>query len=175
MADDQEQLAHQIRVNVAFEQMIVSVLAGAFVAGAFTLILDLGVAIAGSVVSFSVLLAAVLETFLVSFLVFISGFLASILIGVPLFIALEKSKRRTMWPYLGVSIGVSITVFSFIAGHIPIADDFNASIVATIFAPAIVIAFVFGRLMQPIWRAAILADEAKEKAERSKAIVVRLH
>jgi len=175
MDDDQATLISQIRINVAFEQMIVAVLVGALVAGALTLLLDFGAAVTGGVVSFSVLLAAVLETFLVSFVVFIAGFLASILIGVPLFMALEKAKRRTMWPYLGVSLGVSISVFSFIVGHIPIADDVNASIVATIFTPAIVIAFVFGHLMQPIWRAATLADEAKERAERAKAIVVRLH
>jgi hypothetical protein len=168
MDNDQTHIIDQIRVNVAFEQLIVAVLTGAFVAGILTLVLNLGAAVFGGVLSFSTLLSAALNTLLVSFLVFLVGFLASIIVGAPLFIVLEKAKRRSMWPYLAASLAVAIIVFSFMAGHLPLADDVTVSVFVSVFIPAIVIAFVFGRLMQPHWRAAA-------RAETSKQIAIRLH
>ena len=165
---EDQALIDQVRVNVAFEQMIVAVLAGAASGGAMTLAVKL-VRVILTDRSFSALLAVVLDTLLVSFLIFLVGFFASVAVGAPLFMFLEKRKRRTLWPYLAAALAAAITVLFFTAGGFPSAVGIEA--VTAIFAPAVVIALIFARLMKPHWRAA-------EKAEAEAAagpVIFRLH
>lgn len=165
-----EQVVEQIRVNVAFEQMIVSVLAGAFVGGALTLAVKFGAFFLSSGVSFAGLVSIFLETLLASFLIFLVGFFSSIVIGAPLFIALEKRKRRNMWPYLAASLAVAIASFVISSGGLPTGSDFSLMTITAIFAPAIVIALIFAHLMKPHWQAAARAEAATEDP-----FVFRLH
>lgn len=165
-----EQVADQIRVNVAFEQMIVAVLAGAFVGGGLTLIMKLGVFLFSAGVSFSGLVGVFLETLLVGFLIFLIGFFSSVAIGAPLFMALEKRKRRNMWPYLAASLAVAILTFIAASGGLPTRNDFSLIAITAIFVPAIVIALIFARLMRPHWRAAERAE-----AEEETRTAFRLH
>lgn len=166
MTDEHTHIAEQVSVNIAFEQMIYSVLTGAVVAGALNFIVSMGGAVFGGTLSFSIILSALLQTLLVSFLVFLVGFFASVLIGAPLFLALEKAKRRNAWPYLGAALAVALIVFSFTRGHIPLADDFTIGVFTTIIIPAIVIALMFGRSMQPHWRKAAREEEIERKIFR---------
>lgn len=165
-----EQVAEQIRVNVAFEQMIVAVLAGALVGGALTLVIKLGLLLFSAGVSFSGLVAVFLETLLVSFLIFLVGFFSSVVIGAPLFMALEKRKRRNMWPYLGAALAVAIVSFIIASGGLPARTGFSFATMASTIVPAIVMALTFARLMRPHWRAAERAE-----AEAEGPIVFRLH
>ena len=165
----QSDLAEQIRTNVAFEQMVLSVLTGAFVGGAATLLFGLGVALVSGTFSFSVVLSVLLNTVLVSFLIFLVGFFASLVFGAPLFSALERSKRRNLWPYLGAALAVALIVVSFMQGGLPLADDFSIGLVLAVILPAIVIAITFVRFMQPHWRAAERAEEAAQDK------ILRLH
>jgi len=178
MDDQAQQTLDQIRVNIAFEKMVTSVLTGAALGGALTLLLELiGVVLSGF--SFGGLLVAVLNTVLASFLIFLVGFFASVAIGAPLFISLEKNKRRNVWPYLAAAIAVAIVSFVLSVGGLPAAADFNLGIVARIFVPAIFVALMFARMMAPVWRA---AEKAEAEAEATQAglggngtNIVRLH
>ncbi len=164
------EILDQIRVNVAFEQMIVAVLAGALVGAALTFILKLGAFVFGGAFSLASLVTVALETMLAGFLIFLVGFFASVAIGAPLFMALEKRKRRNAWPYLAASLAVALATFVFISGDLAaLARPSLGGLVST-FVPAIVIAIVFARLMQPHWRAA-----EKAEAEAEGPITFRLH
>ena len=167
-ADPEQQTLDQIRVNIAFEQMVVAVLAGAASGGAMTLVVKLA-RVFFSDFSFAALLAVFLDTLLVSFLIFLVGFFASVAVGAPLFMFLEKRKRRTLWPYLAAALAAAITVLFFAAGGFPSAVGIEA--VTAIFAPAIVIALIFARLMKPHWRAA----EQAEAEAAAGPIFFRLH
>ncbi len=172
-----EALIEQIRVNVAFEQMIVSVLAGAFVGGGLTLLLKLGGLFFAGGFAFTGLITAILETMLVSFLIFLIGFFASVAIGAPLFIALEKRKRRNMWPYLVAALAVAVVSFMAASGGLPTGRDLTIGVLAATFIPALIIAFTFGRLMRPHWDAAARAeaDDALSPGASSPTNIVRLH
>ncbi|MEO1136296.1 MAG: hypothetical protein AAFW68_06750 [Pseudomonadota bacterium] len=168
--DIAQQTIEQIRVNVAFEAMIVAVLTGAAAGAVMTLAINLfGLMTRGFIMAG--FLSAVLDAMLVGFLVFLVGFGASVAIGAPLFVVLEKRKRRNVWPYLAAAIGVAIGAYFFAASGLPATEEMGIGAVAAIFAPAAIIAVMFARLMKPHWRAA-------EKAEREAAagpILVRLN
>lgn len=167
-SEDQAKLADQVRMNVAFEQMVMSVLSGALVGGGMRFIIGVASAIFGATLSFSTLLSVLLNTMLVSFLIFLIGFFASVIVGAPLFAALENAKRRSLWPYLGASLAVALIVFSLMQGGLPVMSDLDASSAISIFLPAVIIAVVFVRRMQSYWRAA-------KQAEQNIATVHRLH
>ncbi len=153
-SQEQAETAEQVRTNIAFEHMVFAVLAGAFVGGTATLFFGIGSAVIRNAFSMSVLVSVLLNTLLVSFLIFLVGFFTSLVVGAPLFSALEKTKRRNLWPYLGAALAVAIIVIAVIYGGIPVADDFSFGIVLGVVLPAVVIAFSFVRSMQPHWRAA---------------------
>ncbi|MEO1243936.1 MAG: hypothetical protein AAFX54_18660 [Pseudomonadota bacterium] len=167
-SQEQSDIAAEVRINVAFEQMVLSVLTGAFVGGAATLLFGLITSLATGAFSISVILSVLLNTLLVSFLIFLVGFFASLVIGAPLFSALERAKRRTLWPYLGVALGVALIVLSFMQGGLPLVEDFSIGLILAVVLPAIVIAVTFARFMQPHWRAA-------ERAEAAEDNILRLH
>ncbi len=167
-SQEQSDIAAEVRINVAFEQMVLSVLTGAFVGGGATLLFGLITSLVTGAFSISVLLSVLLNTLLVSFLIFLVGFFASLVIGAPLFSALERAKRRTLWPYLGAALGVALIVLSFMQGGLPLAEDFSVGLVLAVILPAIVIAVTFARFMQPHWRAA-------DRAEAAEGNILRLH
>jgi uncharacterized membrane-anchored protein len=154
-----EELASQIRNNVAFENMVVSVLAGAFSGGAMLLALNLARMVLSDL-SFTALVSTLLETVFVAIAIFLVGFFTSVAIGAPLFAALEKRKRRNVWPYLVASLAVALVAFAFSAGGLPTSADMKLDTLLVIVAPAIIIALTFARLMGPHWRAAEKAEEA---------------
>ncbi len=166
---DEQATIDQIRINVAFEEMVVSVLAGAGVGGALTFVLSLARTLMGGF-SFLNLTTLFLESLLVSILIFLIGFGASVIFGASLFAALEKRKRRNVWPYLGAATGVAIAVFVLLAIGVPGAGTIDLKAFTAIFTPALVVAFVFARRMQPHWRAA-----EKAEAEALAPIVFRIH
>ena len=173
MVEQLPQPVDQIRVNIAFEQMVVSVLTGAFVGGALTFLLNVaGVFLDGF--SFAALLTAILQTLLVAFVIFLVGFFSSVVIGAPLFVALEKRKRRNVWPYLAAAIAVAIISFAAAVRGLPEARDFTLATCAAIFVPTLVFALMFARGMRPHWQAAELA-EAEAQASASGPYLYRVH
>ena len=159
MVEQLPQPVDQIRVNIAFEQMVVSVLTGAFVGGALTFLLNVaGVFLDGF--SFAALLTAILQTLLVAFVIFLVGFFSSVVIGAPLFVALEKRKRRNVWPYLAAAIAVAIISFAAAVRGLPEARDFTLA--------------TWAGGMRPHWQAAELA-EAEAQASASGPYLYRVH
>ena len=166
--DTAQEVLDQVRVNVAFENMVYAVLAGAAAGGAMTFLVKL----AGVVFpdfSFAALLTAVLETLLTAFLIFLTGFISCVALGAPLFRLLEKRKQRTVWPYLVAALAIAIVVLIAAARGLPGPQDLRIETVTAIFAPAIVIALIFSRQMRPHWRA---AERAEREAEGP--VLVRL-
>ena len=162
-SQEQSETAEQVRTNIAFEHMVFAVLTGAFVGGSATLVFGLGSALFRNAFSFSVLVSELLNTLLVSFLIFLVGFFASLVVGAPLFSALERTKRRSVFPYLGAALAVSIIVIAMMNGGFPLADDFSFGLVFAVILPAIVIAMTFVRSMQSHWRMADKEDAFKLK------------
>jgi len=165
-----EELASQIRINIAFEQMVVSVLTGALSGGAMILALNLARMVLNDL-SFTALVSTLLETVFVAISIFLVGFFTSVAIGAPLFAALEKRKRRTLWPYLTTAIVVAIVMYLFSVGGLPSAGDLRLEALLVIFAPAIIIALTFARLMKPHW----LAAQKAEEAAAAGPVYFRLH
>lgn len=150
--------------------MVVSVLAGAFAGAGLTLVIKFGVFLFSAGATFSGFVSVFLETLMVGFLIFLVGFFSSVAIGAPLFIALEKRKRRNMWPYLAAALAVAVASFIIASGGLPAGGDFRLTPIAATFFPAIVIALTFARLMKPHWRAA-----ARAEAEAENPFIFRLH
>jgi len=166
---DEQATIDQVRINVAFEQMVFAVFTGAAAGGALTFLLALARSLLGGFF-LSGLVSQLLESLLVSILIFLAGFVASVVFGAPLFAALEKRKRRNVWPYLGAASGVAIAVFVLLAISVPGAASFSLDTIAAIFAPALVIAIVFSHGMKPHWRAA-----EKAEAEAEGPVIFRIH
>ena len=165
LVQSNEQVVEQIRVNIAFEQMVVGVLAGAFSGAGIAFLLNI-VAALSSGAFIAALLTGVLNALLTGFLIFLVGFFASVLIGAPLFTVLEKRKRRNVWPYLAAALGVAIASLVVVVGGVPDLSLSTASALAITVFPAVIVAFVFGRGMQPHW-----ASVSTEKEEQSPKVV----
>ncbi|GJL91039.1 hypothetical protein [Hyphococcus sp.] len=158
-SDPQQLTIEQIRSNIAFENMVVSVLAGAFSGGVMIFALKLVQMLLGEI-SFSAVVSILLETIFVAIAIFLMGFFTSVAVGAPLYNILENSKRRTVWPYLVAALSVAIIVFAFSVGGLPSIADVKIETALAIFAPAIIIALTFARLMKPHWLAAKKAEDA---------------
>lgn len=161
----------QIRVNVAFENMVVAVLAGAGAGGAMTFVLKLWRAVFPDF-SFAALLTAFLETLLTAFLIFLIGFISSVALGAPLFRLLENRKQRAPWPYLVAALAISVVVLLAASRGIPGPEDLRIETVTAIFAPAIIIALIFARLMTPHWRA---TERAEAETDATGSNIIRLN
>lgn len=159
--DPSQEVLDQVRVNVAFENMVFSVLAGAAVGGGLTLLVKLTALFFGGF-SFSELLAAVLSAMLAAFLIFLVGFFASVAIGAPLFLMLERRKQRAPWPYFIIALAISVVVLVTASRGLPGPEHLQVETLTAIFIPAIVIALIFSRQMRPHWRA---AERAEREAE----------
>lgn len=165
----------EIRVNIAFEKMVASVLAGAAFGGVATFICRL-ITMAPGGFAPGEMLGAVMELLLVSFMIFLTGFFASVAIGGPLFKSLEKRKVRNVWPYLAASLVVAIVAFALSNEGFITRGGMTLFAVTATFAPAVFVAVMFSKLMTPHWRAAEKAErEAENDQTRTGANIVRLH
>ena len=169
-AEAREALVEQIRANVAFEHIVVSVLVGASLCGALAFALHLAVAVFGGGVSFSTLLAVIVAALILAFLFFLIGFAAGAVIVTPLFRALEKAKRRSGWPYGAAAIGVA--VLSLIAADaMPGAAGPGVVGAVSVVTASLATAILFARRMEPLWAAA----RAEEAAEAAQTGPLQLH
>jgi hypothetical protein len=156
----------QIRANVAFEHMVAAVLAGAALAGAGLLLVNGASLLAKGAFGPAAALDITVGALTAAFLTFLIGFFAAVLIGLPLFLALERAKLRSLWPYLLAALIVNYAALALLTGE---PDLVRAPAGAIALLPGLVIALIFGARIRPLWRAA-----AREEAER-EANIVRLH
>jgi len=158
-----------VRYNTVFEQAVISVLIGAGLGGAAIFAVSVAGAVMDGMLSLMQLVSITISSVFVSFLIFLVGFLSSIVVIAPLSTALEKTKLRSVWPYLAAALAIALIALTFLNGGLPIISDIDIDVIVSVIAPAIVIALIFGRRMQPYWRAAARADLGEVK------IVRRLH
>ena len=156
--DRSQETLDQVRVNIAFENMVVAVLAGAGAGGLLTFLLKIATTVLPDF-AFGVLLTAFLETLSTAFLIFLVGFMSCVLLGAPLFRLLEKRKQRVLWPYLAAALVVALVVVLAMSRGALGRLDIGLGTVTAVIAPAIVTALTFSHQMRPHWRAA-------ERAER---------
>lgn len=156
--DGRAALVEQIRANVAFEQIVVSVLAGAGICSLVFLALRVATLFIGGSFSMSTLLSAVFAAIVFAFLFFLIGFAAGAAIVTPLFRMLENSRRRSGWPYGAAAIAVAVLSL-IIAGALPAAQAPGVTAIISVIGATIVTSIIFARLMAPHWAAA----EAEER------------
>ncbi|NOX83772.1 MAG: hypothetical protein GXP06_12470 [Alphaproteobacteria bacterium] len=158
MEKDQTQFVEEIRANVAFEHLVAAIVSGAALAAAIFFVLDFAALVFAGALSAPNFLALILKSFTLCIMVFLIGFLAGALIVTRMFKALEKAKRRSVWPYLAASIGVTgfslIMLFSLQNAGAP-----EMALIIAVIAAGLFIAFDFGRRMSPLWRAVERAEE----------------
>lgn len=157
-AGAREALVEQIRANVAFEQIVVSVLAGAGICGLVFLALQVSALLVGGSFSMSTLLSAFFAAIIFAFLFFLIGFAAGAAIVTPLFRMLENARRRSGWPYGAAAMAVAVLSL-IIAGALPAAQAPGASAVISVIGATVATSIIFARLMAPHWAAA----EAEER------------
>jgi hypothetical protein len=164
---DPDKVFSEVRANIAFEHMIVAVLIAAAVSGAALFLLNAFFLIAKGAGSVSGVLSLGFNAVYFTFIAFLIGFLAAVVVGLPLFLALEKMKLRKVWPYVVAAILIEYAALSVRQGRVLMIDDLALPAGAVFFLPGILAAYLFGRRMRPIWRAA-------ERAE-SQPAVYRVH
>lgn len=166
---DNEQIMSRIRLNLAFERMVVAVFEGAVICTMVALVLHSVTTVIAGTIGISHLVSIIMRSVYFGFLVFLAGFFSAAGLGLPLFSFLERMKTKKLWPYLLLAIIVQFLVASAMAGHFLTVDDFADPRTFLIWLPGPVIAFLFWREIQGLWRATdrMQAPDASE--------VVRLH
>lgn len=160
---DPEDVLEQIRTNWAFEHLIVAVLTGAGVGGTLTFLWTLAAAFSGASIG-AVLASALTTGLLTAFLVFLIGFLSGVLVIAPLFRAMERMKRRSVWPYVAAFLVIAAAALALASGF---RGPVGPNVAAPVIISSIVIAVLFARRMRPLWRAAERAElEEGEQAPK---------
>lgn len=167
-----DRIFEQIRANVAFEHIVVAVLSGAALCGAISLILQLAAMLVAGVFSFGVLLTIFMNALIAGFVFFLVGFAGGALIVTPLFRMLEKSRRRSGWPYGAAALGVAVASL-IAASTMPFAGAPSLFAIFAVIASSIATALIFARRMKPLWAAATAEEAAAEQAGASSQF--RLH
>jgi hypothetical protein len=158
-------LLGQIRANVAFEHMLVAVLATAAASAAVAFVLKFAMHVIAGAIGPGALLIDFLGAMTIGFSVFLIGFFSSIVFGAPLFATLEKRKLRRAWPYVAAAIGIEFAALWLIFGRFPL--DAPSPSRYLLFLPGLLAAILFVRSMRPVWAAA-------ERSEQAPS-VIRLH
>ena len=157
---DQEALLEQLRANWAFEHLLVAVLTGTGVAAVLTLLFAAVSGFISGGALMPVLVGAAAKSMIVAFVVFLVGFLSGVLVVAPMFRRLERAKRRGVGPYIAASLMIAVAGL-LLAGNLRgVAPSMGVS--APVIISSIVIAVLFARRVQPLWR-------ASEQAEREAA------
>ncbi len=154
-----EALAEQIRANVAFEHIVVAVLAGAGACASMIFVLQLVLSLADSVGILAAAFSAILSALVYGLLFFLIGFAAGAVIVTPLFRLLENAKRRSGWPYGAAALGVAGAAL-IVAGALPGVEAPGFASIVAVIAASIVTSLIFARSMKPLWVAAA-AEEAQ--------------
>ncbi|MCB2112480.1 MAG: hypothetical protein KDD85_02910 [Parvularculaceae bacterium] len=162
---DEENLFAEIRANIVFEKMIVSILIATGLSAAAHFLLALAVRISAGGISIEAIGSLILNAIFFAAFFFLAGFAASVAIGIPLFKILEKSKFQKAWPYCAAALAVSFLIL-LAAGSPP---SIEAPWRVLLLAPGLAAALLFARRMRPFWEAA-----ARRERETQDAII-RLH
>ena len=150
---DRDQVITRIRLNIAFERMVVAVLAGAFASAVALFVLTVLALLFGGGLRVQSVAYGIYEAGFFGSIVFLSGFLASAGLGLPLFNFLETRKVRKIWPYVMLALCVQYVVISVIKGQALTIADFTSLTSFSLFVPVPVILWVFSKEIRPLWKA----------------------
>lgn len=156
-------LIAEIRANVVFETMIVSVLTVSALSLAAAFVIGLVWRALGAPLSINAVFSALMAAVAYAFIFFLAGFAFSLAVGFPLYRRLEKAKIRQSWPFI---LAAFIGGFLFLA-LVDAAPAIESPERLINLAPGVATAWLFGRRMRPIWRAATRDSTAPT--------IVRLH
>lgn len=165
---DPGDFVEQIRANWAFEHLIAAVLAGAAIGGVLAFVWNLIDAFAAGQALAGALAASLTTGLLIAFLIFLIGFLSGVLVIAPLFRMFERTKRRSMWPYVVASLAIAAVALAFGSG-LRGPPGVSLSVAVPVMISSLVIAVLFARRVRPLWRAAEKA-EAEEAAQEPKRL-----
>jgi len=166
-APDEQNLFAEIRANIVFEKMIVSVLVVSGFSGLAHFAIAFFLRIAAGAISIGGFGTILFNAFLFAAFFFLSGFAASVAIGIPLFKALEKAKLRKAWPYCIAAFAVSFIIL-LAAGSPPSVEAPHRFL---FLLPGLAAALLFARRMRPFWEAA----ERRDEEAQSQFSITRLH
>ncbi|MEM8772519.1 MAG: hypothetical protein AAGD92_12795 [Pseudomonadota bacterium] len=164
--EDEARLIEQLRANIAFEHIAVSVLVGAGVAGALSFVANIALD-AGLGGSVSILLAtAFVRALITMFLVFLIGFFAGVAVMTPLFRAMEKAKRRSIPPYVAAAFAIALVAL-FLAGAFPGGSAPGPAGWVASLAGAGAMVFVFAQRIRSLWAAADRAETQDQSSPQA--------
>ena len=149
---------HELRVNTAFEQMIVSVLIVASACGVISFIANIFSAVVGGFAWIDFIAAEFADALLYAFVIFLAGFFAAGVVIAPLFVALERVPYRRTWPYIAAMFAYELILYFFFFKSFAGTGALPFQLV--VFAPGIIGAAIFGYRMGPYWRMAMRRDDA---------------
>lgn len=153
----------ELRSRVAFEHMLMSVLASAALSGLAVFGYDNLAAMARGGWSLAAVLPIALGAVWVVFLVFLIGFGATVAVGTPLHMALERARYRRLWPYLLVALAIQYLALLLLAGPPPLLDKPQTVV---LLLPGAMAALFFWLRIRPVWRAAEAEDREQPPVVR---------
>lgn len=175
LKQEQEILA-QIRAHVAFEKMVVAALISAAICGVSVGLLALGRELLRGASIYGVT-QAFIDMLAVSGFVFLGGFGGAAIVGIPIFRALDDTRKGAWWPYVLAALFLNLAILAM-AGAMPSFADPKGFL---LLAPGIMIALIYHFLMRPVFaqRTQSPAPEAHEPQSAAKqngaaANIVRL-
>ncbi len=147
---DREAAARNVRARIAFQHMVAASIAGAAISGTVAFIASIAASIVGAGFGLASLVEISIRTLIYAFVAFLIAFGSSVVVGAPLFLALDEAKVRKGWPWFVAAPAIGYAAYVLISGRVMI----EATAVLQYMVPGLLIACLFVRRMQPLWRAA---------------------
>ena len=161
----EDDLVAQIRTNIVFEKLIVSVLTVAGFSGFALFAINVGVRIVSGRITIGNVGSAVYDGIAFACVFFLAGFAVSAAIGIPLFRFLENRKQRVGWPFVVSAFFAGLALLAALGR----APSFEAPLRLLFLVPPVAAAMLFVRKMRPFWQA-VEHDETKPPAN-----IYRIH
>lgn len=158
-ANDDDRRLRQAQGNFAFEQMAAASLIGAGVSGLVVALYRLGAALIGGHASFGEFLRALFAGASFSALAFLACFGAASTIGASLFVALERARVRTAFPYYVAALLLGFAAAHFLFGATP---SLEAPQNVALLAPGLIATAIFTARMRAYWRLVARQEEIGE-------------
>ena len=155
-AGELEAVAREVRASLAFEHMIAAALVGGGISAGVSLLLRGGQLVAESALGLTEVLRAGLEALLFGVFVFLLAFAAAVAVFTPMYVLLEKNRVRKIWPFHLTALAVQYLTLSMLGE----APGFDSPARLLFLLPGVLIVWLFGRRIVPLWRAADLSAAA---------------
>lgn len=147
------QAAREVRANIAFEHMLYAAIIGGGVSAAAALSLRVGALVVAGASDAISYFEAVVGSIFFGVVVFLIAFASAVAVFTPIYVLIEKSRMRKIWPFHIAAFAVQYVVLAALGE----APSFDSPARFLYLLPGALIVFLFGRRILPLWRAADLA------------------